>query len=185
MKSAEELAYSKHMNLKLAAKELGICWQTLYSRLKTQGVNVVGDKLRYGADRDKLGVYGEQLFLQLVPFAKDKNLAKFQAKYDFDVLGYKVDVKAGKPRQLNKRFPQLAWSFSFKRQALICDFIVCFCLLEDKTIEKILLVPKEFFHGLQTVSVSMSGYSKWHDYSIEASELKSFFESLPERKEKS
>jgi hypothetical protein len=179
MESIEAQAYAKHMNLKLAANELGMNWRTLYVRLKNQGVKIVGDKLRYGTDRDKLGAYGEKLFLDLVPSAKNENSNQFQAKYDFSVYGYKVDIKAGRPRQLNKKFPQLAWSFSFKKQTLICDFIICFCLNEDKSINKILLVPKEFFAGLQTVSVSMLGYSKWHDYSIEPHELFDFFKDLP------
>lgn len=179
MESIEAQTYAKHMNLKLAANELGVNWKTLYVRLKNQGVKIIGDKLRYGSDRDKLGAYGEQLFLGFVPCANNENLKQFQAKYDFSVLGYKVDIKAGRPRQLNKKFPQLAWSFSFKKQSMICDFVVCFCLNEDKSINKVLLVPKEFFEGLQTVSVSMNGHSKWHDYSIEPSELQDFFTSLP------
>ena len=42
----EQIAYDKHKNLKLAASEIGLKWQTLYSRLKNQGVNIIGDKLR-------------------------------------------------------------------------------------------------------------------------------------------
>lgn len=173
--SIESDAYNKHKNLKIAANELGIKWQTLYVKLKAQGVNVVGDKLRYGADRDRLGALGEQMFQFLVPFAKDHNQEQFQSKVDFDVNGLKVDVKAGKPRQLNKRFKALSWSFSFKRQSLIADFIVCFCLDEEKNIEHVLLVPNEFFAGLQTVSVSREGGSKWLDYKIDPNELADFF----------
>ena len=62
----EVQAYAKHRNLKLAAGELGICWQTLYVRLKRAGVPVTGDKLRYGADRDRLGATCEAEFQRLV-----------------------------------------------------------------------------------------------------------------------
>lgn len=173
--SIESDAYNKHKNLKIAAAELGVKWQTLYVRLKAQGIEVVGDKLRYGTDRDKLGALGEQMFQDLVPFAKNFNQSKFQSRVDFDVNGLKVDVKAGKPRQLNKRFKALSWSFSFKKQALVADFIVCFCLDEEKNIEHILLVPNEFFVGLQTVSVSRDGGSKWLDYKIDPQDLAEFF----------
>ena len=179
--SIESDIYSKHMNLKIAANALGIKWQTLYVKLKAQGVNVVGDKLRYGTDRDRLGVFGEQMFQSLVPFAKDCNQSKYQSKVDFEINGLKVDVKAGMPRQLNKKFPALAWSFSFKKQTLHADFIVCFCFNEKKEIEHILLVPKEFFVGLQTVSVSRNGGSKWLDYKIEPQELAEFFLSFQEQ----
>lgn len=175
--SIEATAYEKHKNLRLAAEELGIKWQTLYSRLRKQNIEVSGDKLRYGSEKDKLGVFGEQLFQELVPFAKDQNKKKFQNKVDFDVNGLLVDVKTGKPRQLNKRFKALSWSFSFKRQSMVADFVVCFCLDEEKKTEHILLVPSEFFSGLQTVSVSRTGWSKWMDYKVEADDLAEFFNS--------
>ena len=47
-------AYGRHKNLKIAAAEVGIPWQKLYLILRNAGVPVVGDKLRYGSDRDKL-----------------------------------------------------------------------------------------------------------------------------------
>lgn len=166
------------MNLKLAALELGIAWQSLYVRLKKLGEPVTGDKLRYGNDRDKLGALAEAEFKRLVPFAVDNNKLKHQSKYDFDVMGQKVDVKASRPHQLNKRYAAKSWAFSFKRQSLVCDFICCFCLQEDKTIAHALLVPSEFFKGLQTVSVSCTGASKWLDYAIDPSELAKFFAEL-------
>lgn len=174
----EILTYRKHMNLKLAAQELGIAWQTLYVHLKKFGEPVVGDKLRYGSDRDKLAVLAETEFKNLVPFAFNANSFQFQSKYDFDVAGFKVDVKASRPRQLNNRYPAKSWAFSFKKQSLICDFIVCFCMDEDKSIRHILLVPSEFFKGLQTVSVSCEGGSKWSDYKVDPSELSTFFSTL-------
>lgn len=177
--SEEVIAYRKHMNLKLAAQELGIAWQTLYCRLKAIGEPVTGDKLRYGSDRDRLAAMSEVEFLRLVPFATAMNQRQFQSKFDFDVLGWKVDVKASLPRQLNRRFAAKSWSFSFKKQSLICDFICCFCMDEAKAVERILLVPSEFFQGLQTVSVSRAGSSKWLDYTIEPNELAKFFSSLP------
>jgi len=40
-------AYEKHKNLKLAANDVGLPWQTVYVHLKRAGVPVVGDKLRF------------------------------------------------------------------------------------------------------------------------------------------
>lgn len=177
--SQEVITYRKHMNLKLAANELGIAWQTLYCRLKAMGEPVAGDKLRYGTDRDRLGAMGEAEFKRLVPFAVDNNEREFQSKFDFTVAGWKVDVKAALPRRLSKRFAAQSWAFSFKRQSLICDFMCCFCFDENKANPRILLVPSEFFRGLQTVSVSCAGESKWLDYTIPADELAQFFADLP------
>jgi hypothetical protein len=181
--SQEVTAYRKHMNLKLAASELGIAWQTLYTRLRKLGEPVAGDKLRYGTDRDRLGAMGEAEFKRLVPFAADNNTRQFQAKYDFIVSGWKVDVKASLPRQLNKRYAAKSWSFSFKKQSLICDFICCFCFDESKANPRVLLVPSEFFEGLQTISVSCAGGSKWLDYEVKADELAPFFAGLSLNKE--
>lgn len=178
--SKEIEAYRKHKNLKIAARELGMAWQALYVILRKAGEPVTGDKLRYGSDRDKLGALAEAEFKRLVPFAQDLNDFSHQSKYDFDVLGQKVDVKAGLPRQLNKRYKALSWSFSFKRKSMICDFICCFCMNDDKSTRHVLLVPSEFFKGLQTVSVSCEGSSKWADYAIKPEELSKFFESLYE-----
>lgn len=168
-------SYGRIKNLKLVGKEMGIPWQTVYVRLKANSIAVSGDKLRYGTDRDRLGALAEAEFKRIVPFAKDNNTSKYQARYDFDVLGFKVDVKVSHPRQLNKKYDAKSWSFSFKKQSLTCDFICCFCLDENKVTKHILLVPSEFFKGLQTVSVSCCGDSKWLDYSINESELSEFF----------
>jgi hypothetical protein len=171
-------AYQKHMNLKLAALDLGMPWQTLYVRLKKAGVKVLGDKLRYGSDRDKLAAVAEARFLELVPFALNMNGTKYQSKYDFEAGLFKVDVKASKPHQSSAKFPSKRWSFSIKKQTLFCDFIVCFCLTSDKEVKHCLLVPSEFFSGLQTVSVSCSGSSKWLDYAVQPEGLADFFKEM-------
>lgn len=170
--------YRRHKNLKHAAEELGIPWQTLYVRLKLAGEPVNGDKLRYGSDRDRLAALAEQEFSKLVPKAQAENDRQFQAKFDFTVGRLKIDVKASLPRQLNKRFAALSWAFSFKKQTKLCDFIVCFCMSSERRVVHILLVPSEFFAGLQTVSVSCEGNSKWLDYKVEPTELAGFFDSL-------
>lgn len=170
--------YQKHMNLKLAAEELGMKWQTLYVQLKKLGVAVVGDKARYGSDKDRLAVMAEQEFQRLVPEAENANSVCYQAKIDFTVGAIKVDVKASLPNQHDQRFPAKRWAFSFKKQSLLCDFICCFCMNEDKSLARVLLVPKEFCVGLQSVSVPCAGRSKWYDYEVQPSELREFFAAL-------
>jgi len=111
-------AYEKHKNLKLAANDVGLPWQTVYVHLKRAGVPVVGDKLRTMAETD---------FIKLVPFAIPTNTIRWQAKFDFQVASLKVDVKAAKPHRQSKRFDGMRWAFCMKKQTLSCDFIVCFC----------------------------------------------------------
>lgn len=171
-------SYRRLKNLKLVSDEVGIPWQRVYVHLKNAGEPVTGDKLRYGNDRDRLAALAESMFEELVPFAENCNAKKYQAKVDFIVNGQQVDVKASMPRQLNKRYAAKSWSFSFKKQSLICDFVCCFCMNSDRSIKYVLLVPSEFFAGLSSVSVSCCGDSKWLDYTIDKSELAEFFKSL-------
>lgn len=107
-------AYSRLKNLKLVGLELGIPWQTVYVHLRAAGVPVTGDKSRYGSDTDRLAANAERIFAALVPNASDQNDKKFQAKVDFIVGQYKVDVKASRLR--NGR-----WAFSLKKQERIAE----------------------------------------------------------------
>lgn len=175
----ESDAYDKHKNLKLAAIEIGIKWQTLYCRLKKQGISVVGDKSRYGSSRDKLAAIAENEFIKLVPEAINMNSVEWQSKFDMMVGKVRVDVKCSMPRKLNPiKSSTLSWAFSLKRQNFECDFMVCFGLNDDKTINKIIVIPHEFFNGLQTVSIPIGRPSKWHEYSVEKDELREFLLSF-------
>lgn len=171
-------AYREHRNLKVAAREVGIPWQTVYVHLRRAGEPVVGDKLKYGSDTDKLAARAEQEFLKLVPFAEDQNTRKFQSKVDFRIGDYGVDVKASRLQRGGKRAGTGRWAYSIKKQEATADFFVCFGLDErgDKVLS-ILLVPGEIARYMTTISASLSG-GKWADYSVEASDLRPFFEEL-------
>ena len=167
-------SYSKHKNLKISADELGINWATLYSILKNEGVNVTGDKTRYGSMKDKLGAFGESIFKSIVPNAIYMNETKWQSKFDFKCNDFKIDVKTSSRRKYMKNSNSTRWAFSCKNNQSECDFLVCFCLNDDKSIENILLVPFEIYSGSQTISVSTSG-SKWLEFSVTKDELFMFF----------
>ena len=175
----EREVYEKHKNLKLAADELGIKWPTLYARLKIQGVKVTGDKSRYGSSSDKLANMAEQEFLKLVPEAKNMNNVEWQSKFDMMVGDIRIDVKCSLPRKLQPhKSSTLSWAFSLKRQNFECDFMVCFGLNEDRSVNKVIVIPHEFFNGLQTISVPIGRPSKWHEYTVEKEELRDFFLSF-------
>jgi hypothetical protein len=177
----EVQAYERHRSLKAAAAELGIPWTTLYARLKRAGVQVVGDPLRHGDERARLGALAEAEFHRLVPDATAENLSKHHAPVDFHVRGYAVDVKCARPRQVDRRYPARSWTFSIKpRQTLHCDFLCCFCMAGDAGFDHILLIPREFFSGLRTIAVMCSGAGKWLDYATPPGELSAFFDALPE-----
>lgn len=174
-------AYARHKHLKLAAKDVGIPWQTVYVHLRNAGVPVVGDKLRYGSDKDRLAAKAEQLFLDLVPFATNLNRKKFQAKLDFGVRGYGIDVKASRLKRSGHAVKAAdRWSFSLKKQELLADFFVCLAF-EGDDLRHILLVPGEIARHYTTMSVSKRTRSKWWDYEIQPEDLAPFFRALPVR----
>lgn len=172
-------AYRNHKNLKLAAADVGIPWQSVYVHLRKAGEPVTGDKLRYGSESDKIAARGEILFKSLVPFADDQNGRKFQSKIDFDVRGYGVDVKTSTLKLSNKNCKLRRWAFSTKKQEMIADFFVCLCLGRDgDSLQKVLLIPGEIARKYTSISLSEAG-GKWDDYAVLSSDIAEFFEALP------
>ena len=168
-------AYRRHKNLRLAAEELGMKWQSLYVHLRSAGVAVTGDKARYGCAKDRLGTFGESLFYQDVPEAIDSNRAQFQANIDFDVLGWSVDVKTATPSADKTR-----WSFGINKQKDRADFFVMYAL-DDATSRRVIhgiLIPREIATAKALISLPVSLNSKWTDYFVERNELATFFRGL-------
>lgn len=175
--------YDKHKNLKIAAEEAGIKWQKLYTILTKAKHPVTGDKEIYGSETDKFARKTENKFKELVPYAEDHNKDVFQNKIDFSIGNIKVDVKASTKKDGYKcnprKNPSYRWAFSCSVQRTLSDFLVLFCYsgysVEDcGDIEKILLIPCEFYKNKQSISVSCSK-SKWYDFEVSEKDLKEFF----------
>lgn len=179
--------YDKHLNLKLAAQELGMKWQTLYWNLTKVKHPVTGNKEKYGSLTDKFARSVEQKFNTLIPYAEDLNNDKFQTKIDFKIKGLYVDVKASTKKDGYKNVPNknasLRWAFSCKvQEETHADYLVCYCYSgvdvdNAGDVEKILLIPYEFFKNMQSISVSCKK-SKWFDFEVTEAELKEFFDSF-------
>lgn len=174
-------SYKRTKNLKLTGIELGIPWQTVYVHLRKNGVQVTGDKMRYGSDRDRLSASAELRFSEIVPFAINMNNTKFQNEIDFKVGEFGIDIKASKLHQGSKQFKAKRWAFSVKKQELFADFIVCFGF--DEIGHRItLLIPGELIRKYQTISISEFGKSKWLDYKITVEGLRDFFIQITDSK---
>lgn len=176
--SKEIAAYEKHKHLKLAAEELGIKWQSLYVHLVNAGVKVTGNKSKYGCDADRLAYHAESMFSADVPIAQNNNDDKFQAKCDFTVNGFLVDVKAATLKLSTPKCKVRRWSFSISKQEEIADFFVCYGFLDDEKINaKCFLIPGDICRFMKTVSTSENG-GKWDMYEVDRSDLLEFFEGL-------
>lgn len=165
-------AYRNHKNLKLAAAEISIPWQTVYWHLRKAGEPVAGDKARYGSETDRLAVKAERRFLEIAPHAIDQNRHTFQSKFDFLVHGHRVDVKSS-------RLLRGGWMFSLKKQEMVADFFVCFGYDElGNDVQTTLLLPGELIRHYSTVRLNGSG--KWAQYQVDFDGLRRFMASLSE-----
>lgn len=171
------VAYAKHKHLKLASNDVGIPWQTVYVYLRRAGIQVTGDKLRYGSDTDRLAAIAEQHFQRLVPSAKDQNSTKFQSKVDFFVYGFGVDVKSSRLHDAGLGKSK-KWAFSVKKQEAVADFFVCFAYADDSQhVVRTLLIPGEIAKHYTNISLPEWG-GKWADYEVDPDSLEQFFASL-------
>lgn len=159
----------------MAAEELGMKWQTLYWNLIKVGHPVTGDKSRYGSGSDLLAAAAEKHFNELVPSATCQNINEYQAKFDFDIYGLKVDIKAANPTAITAKYPYKRWNFSIKKQRLSADFIVCIAY-ENSRPHRYLLLPKEMICEQTGISLGERN-GKWSDYEIAPEDLQPFFEN--------
>jgi len=172
-------AYKKHEQLFAAADELGMPWQTLYSRLRKAGFSVTGNKSKWGSEKDRFAAKGEACFRSIVPEAVDQNDEAFQAKVDFLVHGIKVDVKSAKAKKSNARFDGKRWAFSLKKQLEEAEFYVLFCYCDQgKHLQDCYLIPRDMIIGLQTISIPCTSKSKWRQFSVNPDCLSDFFREM-------
>lgn len=169
-------AYDKRKNLKLAAADIGMKWQTLYWYLKRENHPVIGSKSEYGSDKDKFAARAESDFKKMIPSAIDMNKEKFQSKYDFKVNDLKVDIKASNLHSGIKYSKYMRWAFSLRKQEMFADFIVGMAY-KNNELFKLFLFPSEQVRFRQTITISERGSNKWSDYEISKEELQEFFES--------
>lgn len=177
-------SYSRLKNLKLVAEEVGIPWQTVYVHLKRAGIPVCGDKKSYGSTTDKLAAKFELRFKNSVPFAIDNNSSQYQAKIDFFVGEYSVDVKCSKlqksGRQQSGKSYSSRWAYCISKQKKVADFFVLYAINDDEEVVHVFLMPKEIAITATTISIPESMKSKWADYKVEERDLRTFFEALVE-----
>lgn len=173
--SSSVLAYRKHKNLHLAAEELGIKWQTLYTHLVKAGEPVCGDKSRYGSDTDRLAAKAEKLFSELIPFSENMNDSKWQNKIDFLVNGKSVDIKAARLCSANSKYKSTRWAFSLKRQESIADYFVLYAFdSEGENVDGIYLIIGDLVRFMTTINIPKTK-GKWSKFIISEQDLLEFF----------
>lgn len=168
-------AYDKHKNLKIAASEIGMKWQTLYWYLKRENYPIVGDKSAYGSAKDKFAARAESDFKRIVPMATDMNKETYQSKYDFKINGLKIDIKASNLNHGINGSKYMRWAFSLRRQEMFADFVVGMAY-KNNELCKLFLFPSEQIRFRQTITISERGSKRWSEFEISDIDLKEFFE---------
>ena len=162
--------YGEHKNLKVVGKMLDIPWQTVYWHLNKLGVKCIGDKEKYGCEKDRFACKGESYIQNLFgKKAQNMNEKKFQNKFDFIISGLRVDVKSSKLSMKNNR-----WPFSLKKQRKVADFYILLCYdAEGSNVLHHLLIPNFMVRdSMQTLSVSRNIEScKCNDFSVSPEQL--------------
>lgn len=175
-------SYEKHKNLKKVGDELNIPWQTVYVYLKEAGVNVTGDKKRYGSATDKLARDYEDKFKLIIPEAVDNNESQFQSTVDFFIGSISVDVKVSRLQKsgFTPRGKSFAsrWAYCISKQKDIADIFVLFALDQNDEIEHIFAIPNDVAVNHSTISIPLSMRSKWAEFKIEQDELRDFLIEL-------
>lgn len=177
-------AYARLKHLKLVGEELGIGWQRVYVNLRKAGINVTGDKARYGCAKDQLASRAERMFAADVPIAVNANDEQFQPRIDFTVGTHSVDVKASRLHQLrpeaNGKTTTARWMFHIKKQKEQADFFVLYAIAENQNddVQYVFLMPREIATTTSTISIPASLKSKWADYIVDRKDLLPFFEGM-------
>lgn len=175
-------SYERHKNLKVVGSELGIPWQTVYLYLKEFGVNVTGDKKRYGSAIDKLAREYEEKFKSMVPEAIDNNDSEFQSTVDFSVGSISVDVKVSR-LQSSGRTPKgksfsSRWAYCISKQKDLADVFILFALGVGDDIEHIFAIPNDIAINHSTISIPYSMKSKWAEFKMQKDDVRGFLVEL-------
>jgi hypothetical protein len=90
--------------------------------------------------------------------------------YDFEIYGFKFDVKYSNPHLINKERKQNIWTFDLRKKnehiaiKPECDFYVLLGLINGKP-ERTFLVPTKEVPN-SNIRISIKGLSKYHKYEI-------------------
>ena len=166
--------YNEYKNIKKVGELTSIPWQTVYWNLQKRGIICIGDKEKYGSNKDRFACIGEKYIQSIFgDKAKNQNEKKFQSKFDFLISDLKVECKSSKFSQKNKK-----WAFSFKRQRKVADFYIALCFDSNgNSVLYNLLIPDFMIRdNLQQISIGQDIMkSKWSNFIVTKEQLlKSF-----------
>nr|WP_315242168.1 hypothetical protein [uncultured Albidiferax sp.] len=180
-------AYRSSGDMDAACREVGVHKLTMFKVLRLNGVMDIADRLKMGSPGGRMGASAEQEFSRLVPAAKSINaLCSSNPGFDFDVRGWRVDVKACGPKHVAGR-KKLAhvWQARVGRGGGIesqhVDLFCIFLLDKPKALinecsYKVFLMPSELVRGRTFVSKTEGVPCELDAFEMQPDALAAFFE---------
>lgn len=188
MLSVEErciAAYRSSPDLNTACQTAGVHKLTMFKILKMNGVMLIADRLKIGSPGSRMGASAEQEFLRLVPAAKSINaICSSNPGFDFDVNGWRVDVKAAGPMRLPARkTPALRWQPRVSNGGPVSEHVDLFCLfllfkpeaMAQECGYKLYLLPADLVRGRRYISKTEGIPSELDEFEVQPDQLANFF----------
>ena len=148
-------AYRTSADIDQACRLVGVHKLTMFKILKINGVMLIEDRLRLGTQASRFGASAEQEFQRLVPEARSMNsVVNSNQGFDFDVNGWRVDVKACSPIKAPAA-RKSSWQVRLAKGGATPAHVDFFCLFLAERSEKAIqdspyrayLLPVEFVLG--------------------------------------
>lgn len=183
-------AYRSSPDLDTACRVAGVHKLTMFKILKFSGVMLIADRLKMGTPGGRLGASGEQEFQRLMPAARSMNaICEGNPGFDFDVHGWRVDVKSASPtKKTGRKTTAKTW------QAKICEpdrapseLVDMFCIFfSHNPAEKMMragaysmfLVPADLVRGRKYLCRTEGQPGPLDEFEVQPADLAAFFEPL-------
>lgn len=155
---------------------------TMYKILKMHGVMLVEDRLKIGSMASRFGASAEKEFQRLVPAAKSMNvIVNSNPGFDFDVNGWRVDVKAFSPMKIAGRKSTVPrWQAAIRGMQDYVDMFCVFLAVGKETVQgcayRTYLVPAELAHGRSYLCKTEGRPSELDALEVAPADLAGFFE---------
>lgn len=178
-------AYRASRNLDEACAAAGVHKLTMFKILKINGVMLAEDRLTIGSVGSRLGASAEQEFQRLVPRARSMNaIVSSNPGFDFEVGGWRVDVKAFGPIKIAGRKSNVPrWQIKLGRRGALSPHVDFFCIFLtyeptkplQQCVYQCYLVPAELAAGRNYLNKTEGLPSALDSLQVSPAELAAFF----------
>lgn len=177
--------YRESHNLDKVCATVGVHKLTAFKILKFNGVLTTEERLKIGSLSGRIGASAEQEFQRLVPAARSMNdIVTSNPGFDFDVSGWRVDVKAFGPAKLKgRKSTARTWQVRLAKHSTAFDHVDVFCVFLASEAGQMVhecgyrtfLVPVELVQGRSYLKKTEGHPSVLDSLEVQPDQLAAFF----------